>query len=185
MSKINIYKCYKCGNFSLNKTGWMIYGNDHTKNLYICKDCLMKRKKERNKMEDKKTAVKNTLNKIVDAMNIISSDEYNFEEGQLYFISGPMAGYNNWNKEAFDQCEKKLRSDLKASYVYNPAERIKDKDRDFSYYMREPLRIINMYQYDWEPVIDAIILLPGWQKSLGSVTEALVAHEVGITLVEW
>jgi len=145
----------------------------------------MKRKKERNKMEDKKTAVKNTLNKIVDAMNIISSDEYNFEEGQLYFISGPMAGYDNWNKEAFDKCEEKLRSELKASYIYNPAKKIKDEDRDFSYYMREPLRTINMYQDDWENVIDAIILLPGWQKSLGSVTEALVAHEVGIDLVEW
>ena len=112
-------------------------------------------------------------------------NEYNFEEGQLYFISGPMAGYDNWNKEAFDKCEKRLRSELKASYVYNPAKRIKDENKDFTYYMREPLHVINMYQNDWENVIDAVILLPGWQKSLGSVTEALVAHEVGIDLVIW
>ena len=130
---------------------------------------------------------------IIDAMKFYSSKSYDFSYDGLYFISGPMSGMPNWNKDAFDACQEKLCEIVDPNGVENPAENIPaeyEDEKPHTHYMLETLHAIsdNLYrkgQKENVPLIDALVLLPDWETSYGAVMEAMVAHECGVDIVLW
>jgi len=127
---------------------------------------------------------------IIDAMRFVSSSEYRFSDGREYFISGPMSGIDGWNKAAFDACEARIKElSQGGAYVLNPASDTPaeiSSERPHTYYMFHTLHeLVRMCYSDDTPMFDAVVLLPGWEKSYGAVMEAMVAHECGIDLVLW
>ena len=92
------------------------------------------------------------------------------------FISGPMKGYPNFNKEAFDQAEKEL---VQQGYtVFNPAW------MDFSgEWTKQDKRAIDMAIMSR---CDAIYQLPGWYnlENGGSRAEYAFAVASGMIFLE-
>jgi len=94
------------------------------------------------------------------------------------YLAGPMRGYPQFNFPAFDEATALLRG--QGHDVFSPAERDrdvdnfdpeKDKVKSLSYYM----------QFDLPEVCkaDAVVCLPGWEKSQGARLEVHVARELG------
>lgn len=86
------------------------------------------------------------------------------------FISGPMKGYLNFNKEAFDQAEKEL---IQQGYtVFNPSW------MDFSgEWTRQDKRAIDAAIMSR---CDAVYQLPGWFENGGSRMEHAFAQTAGM-----
>lgn len=113
--------------------------------------------------------------------------------GRRVFLSGPMTGMPNWNRELFDDAEKYVRG-KGARSVYNPAKlapsgRVQPKQH--AEYMRETLheltassdtRGTNKNQRGL--YYDAIVLLPGWKSSVGARMEMAVAESIGMEVIE-
>jgi hypothetical protein len=90
------------------------------------------------------------------------------------YISGPISGLPNDNREAFASAAAWLRS--AGHDPINPLE-IADRlplDSAWADYMREDLRAM----LDAE----AVYLLPGWQMSRGACLEYRVAEALGMTI---
>ena len=86
------------------------------------------------------------------------------------YLSGPMTGRPNHNREAFYEAEEKLRD---CGYdVVNPARAEFDPDADWIIYMRAAMRQI--------ADVDAIAQLDGWTESHGARLEASWAASLGI-----
>ncbi len=88
------------------------------------------------------------------------------------YLSGPMTGIDNYNRQTFNAACDMLRS---TGYeVYNPAE----------------LNEQNTFPFTWNSCIkkcivelincDMIVLLPGWMSSKGARLEVYIAQELGI-----
>jgi hypothetical protein len=103
------------------------------------------------------------------------------------YIAGPMSGHDDWNFPAFFEAERQL---LGMGYeVINPAhndgptveEALKSAgspsrpNHAWSYYMRRDLPHVME--------VDAVCVLPGWQKSKGASLETQVARAIGIPLM--
>ena len=92
------------------------------------------------------------------------------------FISGPMKGYPNFNKEAFDQAEKEL---IQQGYtVFNPAW------MDFSgEWTKQDKRAIDAAIMSR---CDAVYQLPGWDGlgNSGSRMECAFAQGAGMMFLE-
>lgn len=113
------------------------------------------------------------------------------------YISGPMRGIDHWNFEAFDGCAAWLRGI--GWEVVSPAEHDREVDPD----------CVDLPQYDhgdeigqgtfhkligWDLMviadpgpakIDAIVLLPGWEPSVGVAHELYVARALGKEVCEF
>ncbi len=94
----------------------------------------------------------------------------------LYYISGPMTGYENFNYPAFQSAKEELANAgvLVASPHDNPwpdeeLVKLNSGNPDFlwKFMMKSALRLL----LD----CDGIILLPGWPKSRGAVAETNIA----------
>lgn len=97
----------------------------------------------------------------------------------IVYISGPMTGYVDYNRDAFFAAEKHLTA--KGFKVVNPAALDVADGSDqviqpHSYYMRRDLSAL----LD----CDLIYLLPGWRYSKGAITEKTVADVCGILRLE-
>lgn len=90
------------------------------------------------------------------------------------YISGPMTGMENFNREAFEMAERTLR-DLGHS-VFNPAWLQYDDDTEFTY---SDILSIDMTALS---KCDAIYLLPGWGFSVGSCAEVEYAKALGLRM---
>lgn len=92
------------------------------------------------------------------------------------YVSGPMTGLPNHNKEAFNAAASQLRSE--GFYVMNPAENdggnVNHTRKD---YMVQD--IFNVLQ------ADEIMVLPGWQNSVGAKVEMLLAFEREIPITNY
>jgi hypothetical protein len=98
------------------------------------------------------------------------------------YLGGPMRGYPEYNFPAFHEAARWLRSE--GWTIFSPAERDEadptinsDKDQagwadhlGLDYFMAFDLKAVCEH--------DAVILLPGWEKSQGARLEAMVAVEV-------
>jgi hypothetical protein len=83
------------------------------------------------------------------------------------YIAGPMSGYVDFNYPAFHAAAKAWR---KAGHeVINPAENEGgDTSKPYAYYMRQDINhVLN---------VEAIAVLPGWQKSRGAALEVAIAR---------
>lgn len=88
------------------------------------------------------------------------------------YISGPMSGYEDHNRDAFYEAERALNR-LGAYYVVNPHTLhggVEDKSR--ASYMRADLAELDTCEY--------IYMLPGWECSRGARCEWMVAYELGL-----
>ena len=105
------------------------------------------------------------------------------------YLSGPMRGYPNLNFPAFDAAASYLRDNGHA--VLSPAE--VDRAEGFlpgtdeeaglvsteahRQYMRRDIELL------LRESLDAIILLPGWRRSRGSIIELIVGQALGLTVL--
>ena len=90
------------------------------------------------------------------------------------YLAGPMRGYPEYNFPAFHAAAKELRE--RGYKVWSPAERDEaegfnpktDVAHSLKYYMR----------FDLPAVLDAdaVVVLPGWEKSVGANLEVHVAR---------
>jgi nucleoside 2-deoxyribosyltransferase len=101
------------------------------------------------------------------------------------YLAGPMRGYPAYNFPAFHAAAKELRE--RGHEVWSPAERDEQDDsfnpnkngehpKGLRYYMR----------FDLPAVLDAdaVVLLPGWEKSVGANLEVHVAKTCGIPVYD-
>lgn len=96
------------------------------------------------------------------------------------YLSGPMTGIYDWNRESFSEAARYLR--YQGAKVFNPAfsaPAANKTARPHSFYMIRDLHELTSYIGD-SPYYDALALLPGWDKSNGAKLEKLVAKACGI-----
>lgn len=105
------------------------------------------------------------------------------------YLAGPMRGHPLYNLHAFANAAWGLRE--LGHDVFNPIERdlafhglmphlpLEEQDFDLVEAMRVDL------EYIVSKDCDALILLPGWEKSQGCQVEALAAHNSGKSLFQW
>lgn len=94
------------------------------------------------------------------------------------YLSGPITGDKNC-RDKFKRAEQALRADGMKDIV-NPAELIgvlSPEATSWEEYMRIDLALLDMS--------DALILLPGWEKSLGCQREYGYAEAVGKIILEF
>lgn len=98
------------------------------------------------------------------------------------YLAGPMRGYPLYNFPAFHKAARWLRSE--GWTVFSPAERDEQDpeidhetniagwqaDRGLDYFMAYDLKAVCEH--------DAVICLPGWEKSQGARLETMVAVEI-------
>ena len=103
------------------------------------------------------------------------------------YIAGPMRGYPQLNFPAFFQAEKQL---TKLGWkVYNPARM--DREHPLKSPAYGPAECRQFAQRDLNVVTrvlhaergDALIMLPGWKKSMGARAENAAARWVGLRRV--
>lgn len=90
------------------------------------------------------------------------------------FVCGPMSGLPDFNYPAFNAAAAALRAI--GHHVENPAANPVPTCGTWEGYMR--LSIAQLV------TCDAILLLPGWQKSRGANIEAGLAHALGMQVIE-
>ena len=88
------------------------------------------------------------------------------------YLSGPMTGYKDWNKPAFNATAEKLREE--GYQVLNPAEVELCSLSTWQDYMRKDLQMLAL--------ADAVVILPGWHQSRGARIEVTVADQLGIPI---
>ncbi|MBR3383681.1 MAG: DUF4406 domain-containing protein [Atopobiaceae bacterium] len=110
--------------------------------------------------------------------------------GKDVFISGPMTGNEHYNVGAFADAHALLK-DLGAHRVYNPGiqyllEPASESEQcTHEYYMRRSIHELTWGLYENGPArYDLVVLLPGWEESVGATEERAVAQWCGIPVVE-
>lgn len=100
------------------------------------------------------------------------------------YLSGPMTGFHDYNRQAFNEAEKKLM-DMGAYAVFNPAsKKVTPRVTHFTHeaYMCRDLHILTQHEYG-APKFGVIAMLPGWEESDGARIEREVAIACGIEVV--
>jgi hypothetical protein len=99
--------------------------------------------------------------------------------GKRVYLSGPMKGYEQSNYPLFNRVAGELRA--LGHEVYNPAEFPHDGPQDTF-----PLRkaFASYAKFICEEA-DTIVLLPGWEKSLGVSAELALAKNCGLVVEEY
>jgi hypothetical protein len=86
------------------------------------------------------------------------------------YISGPMSGLEDNNRQAFNEAAERLR---KLDWiVINPAELDSDQTKDWQHYMRQDIKLLMD--------CDIIYMLDDWEKSRGSTLELFIATQIGM-----
>ena len=91
------------------------------------------------------------------------------------FLAGPMSGYPDYNYPAFAAAAADLRG--QGFDVLNPAENFDgDVNREYAEYLRASFMQVLQ--------ADAVVMLPGWEKSKGASLEVAVAKLIGLPRAE-
>ena len=91
-------------------------------------------------------------------------------------LSGPISGDGNY-KERFALAQVHVRQRMPGALVWNPA--VLEEGREYRWYMRQCVRVI----MDEAGPGCALVLLKGWNRSLGSVAEWALARCLGMRCV--
>jgi nucleoside 2-deoxyribosyltransferase len=91
------------------------------------------------------------------------------------YLAGPMRGYPDNNRAAFNESAGMLRK--KGYVVFNTADIDAEGGtlpemlaKDVAWILREA---------------EAVVLIPGWERSAGAKAEVMLAHAVGIPVFEF
>lgn len=101
------------------------------------------------------------------------------------YLAGPMTGYDKWNFPAFDEYAARLRATGK--YVISPAELDRDAGFDENDERLPDNFMFDAMRRDIEALlqVDAVVLMPGWEKSKGVAIELAVAKALGLRIYEY
>jgi hypothetical protein len=136
-----------------------------------------------------------TLGEIQVAKKLMDEAEINY--GPSIYLAGPMSGYPQLNREAFEETAEALREG--GWSVFSPLEHDIEKwgegwinandgskeslekaKKEYSFDLRSALgtdlRYICLYA-------DAIFMLKGWEKSLGARAEHATATALGLEII--
>lgn len=89
----------------------------------------------------------------------------------IIYISGPMAGYPNLNRAAFQEAGVMLRR--RGYATLNPLDNGLPEGLPWDAYLRADLKMVCD--------ATALALLPGWEASRGARLEVATAHALGMT----
>jgi Domain of unknown function (DUF4406) len=93
----------------------------------------------------------------------------------IVYLSGPMSGIKDYNKEAFNHAEAQLN--IRGIKCINPWRRgMYHHDRPKSFHMRRDF--LDILHRDTKN----IVLLDGWENSTGARAEVLIAQEIGLPI---
>ena len=108
--------------------------------------------------------------------------------GKNVFLSGPMSGMPDLNRDAFARAEARVR-ELGARVVFNPCEwwRQGGEQPDWTseQFMRADLHLLTASVDGVTPTFDVLVALPGHRQRAGSRAEVMAAEMSGITLVRY
>lgn len=103
------------------------------------------------------------------------------------YLAGKMRGIPEFNFPAFHAAAKKLRE--QGHEVFSPAEKgaetevINDPSLQESLdFRRRVFKLDTAYICDHA---DAVVLLPGWETSLGATAERALAAAIGLEIIEY
>lgn len=99
--------------------------------------------------------------------------------GKRVYLSGPMKGYDQSNYPLFNRVAGELRA--MGHEVYNPAEFPHDGPRE-TFPLRKAFAAYAKFICE---EADTIVLLPGWEKSLGASAELALARNCGLVVEEY
>jgi Domain of unknown function (DUF4406) len=95
------------------------------------------------------------------------------------YLAGPWPGYPGQNRQAFNAGAARLRS--AGHTVFNPAEHSPADEAETIGSIRSLLGA----DLAWiTSTADAVVLLPGWETSLGATAEWSTARAIGIVTAE-
>ena len=91
------------------------------------------------------------------------------------YISGPMTGYPDLNKKAFDEAEKYLMARDDLGSVVNPIKLSESVERRF--YLSDKSHYYACMKQDIVAIMDcnSVYMLKGWEHSKGAMLEHQVA----------
>jgi hypothetical protein len=95
------------------------------------------------------------------------------------YLSGPMKGYPDSNYPLFHEVTKQLRAE--GHTVYNPAEFPHDGPLETFPFRKA---FAEYCKFICEEA-DALMMLPGWQKSRGASCEHMLATNCGVEVLLW
>jgi hypothetical protein len=95
------------------------------------------------------------------------------EPSMIYYLSGPMTGLPDYNRPAFNEAAKELRSH--GFTVWNPAE-------EFDATTIYPRKIYLRKDIEALLKCDAIVMLDGWENSAGAKLELDIAKELELPI---
>lgn len=100
------------------------------------------------------------------------------------YLAGPMRNYPLWNFPAFEEGAKVLRA--MGHDVISPAEHDIACGFDPCSETLDGFDLKAAFRWDLEQVMaaDAVVCLPGWEKSKGATAEASVAVAIGTPVYE-
>src|SRR6266700_7527506 len=97
------------------------------------------------------------------------------------YLAGPMRGVPMFNFPAFHEAAARLRA--QGHEVFSPAEKDAEAGQDGT----KPALTISHYMAIDLPEVcraDAVVLLPGWEKSQGATIEIAVGRAVGKQILD-
>lgn len=95
------------------------------------------------------------------------------------YLSGPMSGYENLNRNAFENVKSKLTS---CNHKVTTPFDIMDVDPSDEYFYEECLR--QDILFICSAYLDFLMVLPGWENSKGCLLEVHTARTIGLDVVD-
>ena len=93
------------------------------------------------------------------------------------YISGPMTGYANYNRSAFEEAEELLKKHypkvINPLKLKDPEGLTGDPEYDWTLYLARDMAIISKK-------VSFLVMLPGWKNSRGARLEKQFADNLGI-----
>lgn len=97
-----------------------------------------------------------------------------------FYLAGPMTGIHHFNFPAFDEATAAIRG--MGHQVWSPAEHDRLNGFDETLNSLDDFDLKAAMAWDLDVIlnhVDAVALLPGWEKSKGTAVELAVARAVG------
>ena len=101
------------------------------------------------------------------------------------YLAGPMRGIENFNFPAFEKAAARLREI--GHEVRSPAEHDIEQGFDPSLGTLDSLDLAASFAWDFQSVCwcDVVVVLPGWEKSVGFSLERKLADTIGTPVYEY